>query len=140
MTANAFTSVSLDPPLVLVCVEKVTRFHQAVVEGDAVGSGWAVSILGVSAHQAAVRFARRGRPLANQMSGFGGTRGAHTNAMILDGALGALECRTYAVHDGGDHSIVIGEVLTVIGPRPDGTPLLYFRGDYRELAAGESDD
>jgi flavin reductase (DIM6/NTAB) family NADH-FMN oxidoreductase RutF len=56
-----------------------------------------------------------------------------TAAPILDDALAAMECRTTAVHDGGDHSIVVGEVLAVSEPRPGGGPLLYYSSGYRRL-------
>jgi flavin reductase (DIM6/NTAB) family NADH-FMN oxidoreductase RutF len=136
MTANAFTSVSLDPPLVLVCVERRTRFHAAVVGDGAVATGWAVSFLSRDGEAAARLFATSGRPLDGQMRGFGSSRGIHTDAVILDDVIGAMECRTTAVHDGGDHSIVIGEVLSVLGPVSGGRPLLYYRGAYRAIADG----
>jgi flavin reductase (DIM6/NTAB) family NADH-FMN oxidoreductase RutF len=134
MTANAFTSVSLAPPLILVCVERDTRFHQAVIDGSPVGRGWLISFLRREGESAARWFAKRGRPLDDQMRGFGSSRAINTDAVILDDALGAMECRTSAVHDGGDHSIVIGEVLSVLGPRSSGSPLLYYRGGYRAVA------
>ena len=59
--------------------------------------------------------------------------GPRTGAPILDGAIAAMECRTHAIHDGGDHSIVVGEVLGVSRPYPDGSPLLYYDGDYRRV-------
>jgi flavin reductase (DIM6/NTAB) family NADH-FMN oxidoreductase RutF len=61
--------------------------------------------------------------------------GPVTGAPILDAALASLECRTTAVHDAGDHSIVVGEVVSVTEPR-DGAPLVYFSGEYRRLAPG----
>jgi flavin reductase (DIM6/NTAB) family NADH-FMN oxidoreductase RutF len=129
MTATAFTAVSLDPPLVLVCVEKVARFHDAVLASGT----WAVSVLGEEAEKAAAWLATRGRPLAGQLDTFRHHAGPVTGAPILDDALTAMECRTTAVHAGGDHSIVVGEVLTVTEPRADGEPLLYYAGGYRRL-------
>jgi flavin reductase (DIM6/NTAB) family NADH-FMN oxidoreductase RutF len=133
MTVNAFTSVSLDPLLVLVCVEKAARFHDAIL---AAGT-WAVSVLGEDAEKTARWLATRGRPLEGQLDQHPHHPGAVTGAPILDGALSAIECRTYAVHDGGDHSIVVGEVLAVAPPPPgaDGTgPLIYHAGRYRRLS------
>ena len=129
MTANAFTSVSVDPFLVLVCVEKVARFHEAVLESGR----WAVSVLGENAIEASNWFATRGRPLAGQLSGFPFTRGEETGAALLADALATIECETTGDYDGGDHDIVVGEVLSVAVPRPDDRPLVYFQGKYHVL-------
>jgi flavin reductase (DIM6/NTAB) family NADH-FMN oxidoreductase RutF len=129
MTVSAFTSVSLDPVLVLFCAEKIARFHDAVL---AAGS-WAVSVLDEDSEKISRWLATRGRPLDGQLDGIAYHPGPVTGAPILDGALSALECRTTAVHDGGDHSIVVGEVIGVTPPRGDGRPLLYYAGRYRRL-------
>jgi flavin reductase (DIM6/NTAB) family NADH-FMN oxidoreductase RutF len=133
MTVTAFTSVSLEPLLVLFCAEKVARFHDAVL---ATGT-WAVSVLGEDAEKTARWLATRGRPLAGQLDALRHHPGALTGAPILDGALAALECRTTAVHEGGDHSIVVGEVLAVSEPNPAGGPLLYYSSHYRRLDGGD---
>ena len=114
MTVSAFTSVSLDPPLVLFCAEKIARFHDAVL---AEGS-WAVSILAEDDEKTARWLATRGRPLDGQLDGVAHHPGPATGAPLLDDALAVLECRTTAVHDAGDHSIVVGQVEAVAGP-PD---------------------
>ena len=129
MTATAFTAVSLEPLLVLVCAEKVARFHDAVL---ATGT-WAVSVLGEESEKAAAWLATRGRPLHGQLDTFRHHAGPVTGAPILDDAITGLECRTSAVHDGGDHSIVVGEVVSVTEPRGDGAPLLYYASRYRRL-------
>jgi flavin reductase (DIM6/NTAB) family NADH-FMN oxidoreductase RutF len=130
MTVNAFTSVSLVPLRVLFCAEKIARFHDAVL---AAGS-WAVSVLGEDSEKTARWLATRGRPLDGQLDAVAYHTGPATGAPILDDALAAMECRTTAVHDGGDHSIVVGEVLAVSEPRPAGSPLLYYASRYRRLA------
>jgi flavin reductase len=132
MTVNAFTSVSLEPLLVLACVEKAARFHDAVL---AAGS-WAISVLSQDAEKTARWLATRGRPLEGQLDQHPHHLGAATGAPILDDALSALECRTYAVHDGGDHSILVGEVLAVFAsPAADlPGPLIYHAGRYRRLS------
>lgn len=130
MTVTAFTSVSLDPVLVLFCAEKIARFHDAVL---ASGS-WAVSVLGADSEKAARWLATRGRPLEGQLDAFGHHPGPLTGAPVLDDALAVLECRTWAVHDGGDHSIVVGEVLGVSEPAPAAGPLLYYGSRYRRLS------
>jgi flavin reductase (DIM6/NTAB) family NADH-FMN oxidoreductase RutF len=131
MTVSAFTSVSLEPPLVLFCAEKIARFHDAVL---AEGS-WAVSILAEDDEKTARWLATRGRPLEGQLDGLAHHPGPVTGAPVLDGALAALECRTTAVHDGGDHSIVVGLVAAVAGPAEPAEygPLLHYSGGYRRL-------
>ncbi|MCW2944088.1 MAG: flavin reductase domain protein FMN-binding protein [Actinoallomurus sp.] len=129
MTVNAFTSLSLDPTLVLFCPEKIARFHDVVTGAET----WAVSVLGDEAEDASQWFATRGRPIEGQLNGWPFQRGPHTGAPILDGAVAALECRAHAVHDGGDHSIVVGEVLGVSRPDPGGSPLLYYDGGYHRV-------
>lgn len=132
MTVSAFTSVSLDPVLVLFCVEKVARFHDAVLAAET----WAVSVLDENSEKTARWLATRGRPLDGQLDGHPYHPGPATGAPILDTALSAMECRTHAVHDGGDHSIVVGEVLAVTEPGTaddGGGPLIYHAGRYRRL-------
>lgn len=120
MTANSFTSVSLDPLLVLFCVQRDSRFHTAIHEADR----WIVNIL--AADQAAVArwFAERGRPLASQMSIVEHTRD-DAGLPLLSGALGYLTCRTEAIYPGGDHSIVVGRVLNIVHADLQAPPLLY---------------
>jgi flavin reductase len=130
MTVSAFTSVSLEPFLVLFCAEKIARFHDAVL---AAGE-WSASILDDDSEKTARWLATRGRPLTGQLDTIGHHPGAETGMPILDAALAALECRTTAVHDGGDHSIVIGEVVGVSGRQERGEPLIHHAGRYRRLA------
>lgn len=129
MTVNTFTSVSLDPLLVLVCVETEARFHDAVM----VSGQWAVSILDASARAAADWLASRGRPLHGQLDRVPHGRGPVTGAAVLDDALGWLECRTHAVHPGGDHAILVGEVVATGLGHDDAGALLYYRAAYRRL-------
>ncbi len=128
MTANAFTSVSLDPLLVLVCVETDARFHDAIIDAGC----WAVSLLPASARATASWLATRGRPLHGQLDRIPFHRGV-TGAALLDGSLAWVECRTHAVHPGGDHSIVVGEVVDVALGTDDADPLLWYRSSYATL-------
>jgi flavin reductase (DIM6/NTAB) family NADH-FMN oxidoreductase RutF len=131
MTVSAFTSVSLDPPLVLFCAEKIARFHDAVLaEGT-----WAVSVLAEDNEKTARWLATRGRPLDGQLDGVAHHPGPVTGAPVLDDALAVLECRTTAVHDAGDHSIVVGQVAAASGPSDPGErgPLVHYSGAYRRL-------
>lgn len=129
MTANAFASVSLDPLLVLVCVEQDTRFHDAVVEAGT----WGVSVLDDRARGTAEWLSTPGRPAVGQLAPVGHHRGPVTGVALVDTSLATLECRTTAVHEAGDHVVVIGEVLSA-GLAPDGHgPLVYHRSGYRFL-------
>jgi flavin reductase len=130
MTVSAFSAVSLDPLLVLFCAEKIARFHDTVLEAGF----WSVSVLEENAEKAARWLATRGRPLDGQLDGIGHHAGPVTGAPVLDDALSALECRTTAVYDGGDHSIVVGEVVGVTDAGDDRGPLIHHAGRYRRLA------
>ncbi|MEP7054734.1 MAG: flavin reductase family protein [Actinomycetota bacterium] len=129
MTANSFTSVSLDPLLVLVSVDKTARWHAAIAEANVFG----VSVL--AADQAAVSrlFATRGRPLDVREAGIGLIEGPETGVVLFDHALATFECRVSDTHDAGDHTLVVGTVLAFHTPHPDASPLVFFRGEYRTL-------
>lgn len=127
MTCNSFTSVSLDPVLVLFCPERVARFHDVVL---AAGQ-WTVSVLSQAQQDVSRQFARRGRTLAGQFEGIPHSYGPLTGSAVLDGALASLECRTVSTTDAGDHTVVIGEVVGFSVPDPAADPLLYFEGRYR---------
>ncbi len=135
MTVSAFASVSLEPPLVLFCAEKIARFHDAVLEAGS----WAVSILAEDGEKTARWLATRGRPLDGQLDGVAHHLGSVTGAPLLDDALAALECVTAAVHDGGDHSIIVGRVAAVENPAvpPSRGPLVHYAGGYHRLRSTE---
>jgi flavin reductase (DIM6/NTAB) family NADH-FMN oxidoreductase RutF len=130
MTVSAFSAVSLDPLLVLFCAEKIARFHDTVLAAGF----WSVSVLDEQAEKTARWLATRGRPLEGQLDGIPHHAGPVTGAPVLDEALSVLECRTTAVHDGGDHSIVVGEVVGVSVADNDLGPLVHHAGRYRSLA------
>jgi len=125
MTASAFTSVSLEPVLVLVCVDKEARFRDAVLESG----WWGVSILAAGDKRTADWFAMKGRPLIGQLERYPHHR-ALTGAALLESAVSWLECRTHAVYDGGDHDIVVGAVISAVEGDRDGVPLVHHRGRY----------
>jgi len=130
MTANSFTSVSLDPMLVLVCVDKGTRFHDAIL-----GAGtWVVSVLPAEAREAAVWFATKGRPLVGQLDHVEHHHRSGDGVAVLSSALSVIECATWATYDGGDHTIVVGEVSALSLPNPEAPALGYFRRGYAELS------
>jgi flavin reductase (DIM6/NTAB) family NADH-FMN oxidoreductase RutF len=129
MTANAFTSVSLEPMLVLVCVELEARFHDAVVDAGV----WGVSVLNGSGRAASEWLATRGRPLHGQLDRIAHHVGPVTGVPLLDESLATMECRTAAVYPGGDHSIVLGEVVAIATQDSDDGALVHFRGRYDRL-------
>jgi flavin reductase len=129
MTANAVASLSLEPLLVLVCVEREARFHDAIVESGI----WGISILPSTARATADWLATRGRPLHGQLDRVPIHRGV-TGVALLDESLSTLECESTDTCAGGDHTIVVGRVLSVeISDRP-GDALVYYRGRYDSLA------
>jgi flavin reductase (DIM6/NTAB) family NADH-FMN oxidoreductase RutF len=129
MTANAVASVSLEPLLVLVCVEREARFHDAIVDSGV----WGVSILPSMARATADWLATRGRPLHGLLDRVPIHRGV-TGVALLDESLSTLECESTDTYAGGDHTVVVGRVLSVeISDRP-GDALVYYRGRYDSLA------
>jgi flavin reductase len=129
MTANAFASVSLEPLLVLVCVERDALMHKVLGE---VGR-FAVSVLAADQEDLARYFSDSGRPMGMaQFLPVAWHPGPVTGAPLLDGALAYLECDLDAAHPGGDHTVFLGRVLAAERAAP-GDPLLYFGGEYRRL-------
>jgi flavin reductase (DIM6/NTAB) family NADH-FMN oxidoreductase RutF len=126
MTANSFTSVSLDPVLVLACVGRSARLHELIVSAGE----WGVSVLAADAADVSARFASRGMGLGEALGGVPHHPGPYTGAALLDEALATFECRTVEVYSGGDHTILLGEVLDLAVPRPDAAPLVHYRGQY----------
>jgi len=124
MTVSAFCSVSLVPPLVLICVDRVASMHD-MLRGT---SHFAVNIL--AAHQEPLSRRFSGPDEHKRFDGIGYARGI-TGPALLDDALAHIECRRVAHHDAGDHTIIVGEVevATAYSDRP----LLYYRGGYAQL-------
>jgi len=125
MTANAVTSLSLDPPLVLVAVDRRAGMHAALHKGQC----FALNILNDTHEHLSRRFATSGPKEFADLS----VTTAVTGAPILTEALGWVDCRITEVLPGGDHDIFIGEILAG-GHNEEGRPLLYFGGKYRKLA------
>ncbi len=128
MTANAFASVSLDPQLVLVCVDQRARTHGHLHAKKRFG----VNVLAEDQREISEHYARpAGSSDAPQPKiGMHFERTAH-GTPVLQGALAYLECRLHAAHDAGDHTIFIAEVEDIVVRA--GNPLLYFRGQYRAI-------
>jgi flavin reductase (DIM6/NTAB) family NADH-FMN oxidoreductase RutF len=130
MTVNSFASVSLDPPLVLFSCEKIARFHEAVTASGT----WAASVLAASQAEASRWFALRGRPFDDQFVGYPTREALEVGAVVLDGCVAAIECRTVGAYEGGDHTVIVGEVVAVQVREPAVEPLLYYGGRYRTFA------
>jgi flavin reductase (DIM6/NTAB) family NADH-FMN oxidoreductase RutF len=122
-TANAVCSVSLAPPLVLICVDKRAESYPAFERSGA----FVINILGAHQEEISRRFAVSG---GEKFTGLA-CRNAGTGAPVLEGALAWVECRVVAVHEGGDHTIYVGEVEDA--GAAEGHPLLFFRGRYHRL-------
>ncbi len=123
ITVSAFCSVSLFPPLVLVCIEKSTASHFAFGESRA----FVVNVLESSQVDLSERFAAPAPDKFEEVDCSTGIDGIP----LLKGALANIECRVTGVHDAGDHTIFVGEVeRSAVG---DGDPLLYFRGGYGNI-------
>jgi len=123
LTANALCSVSLDPPLLLICVDKRAESHPAFTRSGS----FAVNVLGHGHEDLSRRFAVSGGDKFVDVP----HRSGKTGVPLLEDVLAVVECRTVAVHDAGDHTIYIGEVEHL--EASDGDPLLFFRGKYRRL-------
>lgn len=123
MTATAFSSVSLEPPLCLVCIDKGASVLPAFRESG----HFAVNMLASDQEDLSIRFAG---PDDARFDGVGWRAGASGCALIA-GAIATVECRLTEVVSGGDHDILLGLVVsTAIG---EGAPLLYFRGGYADI-------
>ena len=123
MTVSAFCSVSLEPPLVLVCIGHDATMHPLV---GTMGH-FAINLLASDQEALSRRFASRD---VQRFEGIGFTRG-ESGVALLDGVLGWLECRPDSRVDAGDHTILIGRVDAAHAG--DGRPLLYYRGGYAQL-------
>lgn len=124
ITANSFSSVSLDPPLILWNIAKVTRSLDAYLQA----AYFAVNILAQDQKELSNHFAQS---VSGIFNGVEHTRSAE-GVPLIPGAIATIECRTHDIHDCGDHYIIIGEVRKYQGG--EGRPLLFFDGKYREIA------
>ena len=123
ITANSFSSVSLEPPLVLWSIGKESNSLNAYLNAQ----HFAVNVLASHQQALSAHFSQSDHTLFDHveytMSDYG--------VPLLPNSLASYECRTYQTHDCGDHHIIVGEVLSLSSN--DGDPLLFYRGEYREL-------
>jgi flavin reductase (DIM6/NTAB) family NADH-FMN oxidoreductase RutF len=127
LTVTAWCSASLDPPLILVCVEAVTASHAAIAAGGAFG----LTILAREQEALADRFAGRAIPVGSDFAGAPYMQ-AVTGAPLLAGGIGWLDCRVVARHPAGTHTIFVGEVVAAASAAAADAlpPLIYLRRRY----------
>jgi flavin reductase (DIM6/NTAB) family NADH-FMN oxidoreductase RutF len=124
LTVNSFTSVSLEPPLLLVCIDKKAASAEAMLSAR----NFAVNVLQTGQQPASIRFSTRHEDRFGPNDWSPGELGAP----VLKQSVGVFECERHAVHEAGDHHILLGQVIkATFDASLD--PLLYFRGSYRRL-------
>ena len=128
MTANAFSSVSLDPPLVLVCAKSGAEGSEHIETNRC----FAVNILGADHEPLSRYFSSKDRPRGRDAFREVSHRIGVSGSPILDGVAAYLDCRLHETHEAGDHQIFIGEVLA-LEVDPDVRPLLFHGGGYAYL-------
>ena len=128
VAANSFTSVSLDPPLVLFCVARTSSTWPRIDRARK----FAVNILGEHQEELCRLFSKKGADRFGQTDWHPGVGGSP----VLHDVIAYLDCEFWAEYDGGDHIIVVGRVLD-LGTPHDAGPLLFFRGKYGRLVIGE---
>ena len=126
MTVASFASLSLNPPLVLICVEKNVKSHNAIANSAKFG----VNMLANDQAEVSGRFASK--KIDDKFAGVAWQPGSDLGVPLLDGAICAIECRLHNQLPGGDHTIFVGEVVNV--QTTEAPPLVYFRSGYRALA------
>jgi flavin reductase (DIM6/NTAB) family NADH-FMN oxidoreductase RutF len=130
MTANSFTAVSLDPPLVLICVERNAIMHEALTRTGLFG----VSVLRAGQQDVARYFADRRRPMGmEQFQDTACLPGARCGAPLIADAVAHFECELWRSYDGGDHSIFVGRLLSMAGGTEEDA-LVFLRGKFGRMA------
>ena len=123
ITANSFSSVSLEPPLVLWNIAKVSKSLRAYLEAE----HFAINVLSNQQRSLASHFATSENGLFDNIS----YRDSPQNVPVLSNTLAHLECRTHDIHDCGDHHIIIGDVINF--ELSDGEPLIFYSGNYTAI-------
>jgi len=125
MTVSAFCSLSLNPPLVLFCVDHSASMHDLLLGHPTIG----VSVLSSEQEPHSRRFAA---DETDRFDGIAFTRGEN-DVVLLEAALAHMECRILEHHEGGDHTIFIAEIDRAAQHATEGRPLLYYRGGYAQI-------
>ena len=133
MTASAFTSVSIAPPMVLVVIDRRWRSHDRIVESGA----FCVNVLAADQSERSDRFAGRHGHEADRFVGVP-TSTAVTGCPTFDDAVAWFDCTVAHVHEAGDHSIFVGRVMACGAAAFDQPPLVFHNTRYRRIASGEA--
>jgi len=128
LTVSSFSSLSLDPPLILVCLHNSNRMPEMIRKSASFG----VSILGADQEEASNYFARPGREPTSEFTEIPG-KWTTSGQPVVDGALAHLVCEVHALIPQGDHTIVVGRVVEAHAR--EGEPLLYYNRGYREISS-----
>jgi 3-hydroxy-9,10-secoandrosta-1,3,5(10)-triene-9,17-dione monooxygenase reductase component len=131
ITVSSFTSVSLDPPLISISISKSSGMHDTIAGAEK----FAVNFLADDQKSVSDRFAGRSGP-AERFHGLKHRAGA-TGSPIIDGVRAAIECTIWRIIEGGDHSIIIGEVLAASSLNSK-RPLVYYSQQYTTTELGET--
>ena len=123
MTVSAFASLSLEPPLVVMCIDRTASMYDTLMNGEF----FAVNMLASTQEALARRFAATG---AQQFEGIGYVKGEN-GAPVLNDVLAYIECRRVSSSAAGDHGLIVGETLNA--SQRDARPLLYYRGGFAQL-------
>jgi flavin reductase (DIM6/NTAB) family NADH-FMN oxidoreductase RutF len=124
MTVSSFASVSLDPPLVLICIGKAAPTHDIIRKGER----FVVNVLGDTQEAISIRFATKHDDRFEGVA----VRTGQLGVPIIEGCVAAIECRLHETLPGGDHTIYVGEVVNA--DIAEGSPLIYFQGGHRRMA------
>jgi len=124
MTVNSFASVSLDPPLILWSLQKDSECYSVYHDAQK----FSVNILASQQQELANKYAQRDNHVIDE----GTYRQGRTGCVVLNHVMTTFECKQHAVHDGGDHIIIVGRVMEMANHPADRVPLLFFGGKYRE--------
>jgi flavin reductase (DIM6/NTAB) family NADH-FMN oxidoreductase RutF len=123
LTVNAFTSLSLNPPLVIVCIDKAAQCYSCFQESKV----FAINVLSEEQEEHSRRFATKGIEKFEDIKWHRG----ENNVPLLDGAIGTIECKIVNSYEGGDHTIYLGEIVSA--KATEDRPLLFFKGKYHRL-------
>ena len=129
ITVNSFTSLSLDPPLCLICIDRRARAHEEIARAGA----FAVNILSDQHEEIAARFAGRRPDLADPFTGLALTA-APSGAPVFAGVVSYLDCAVHEQLAGGDHTIFVGRVAHAAAGPEDERPLLFYGGTFQRVA------